>query len=108
MKIPVEDLPSTIQALRNLVDERTSAPWAAYSEEDISTDDQDLEDAEKVKTVQDVYNWLRDQGSRTCFVEYASCLDPLNEFKIEGKEEPDETDEKTFLKYLRDKYNLSL
>jgi hypothetical protein len=39
--------------LRYIVDERTSAPWASYSEEELSMDEQDYEDIEKIKSVQD-------------------------------------------------------
>jgi hypothetical protein len=108
MQIPPAQLESTKQALHNLVDERTSAPWADYSEEDLNTDEQDRDDIERIKTVADVLDWLLHQGRRTTLVEWASCLDPLDGFRVEGKEYPDETDEGAFRTYLRETYNLKV
>ena len=80
MRIPEEQLESIIDCLRHLVDERTSAPQATYSDDEHAMDDQDIEDAESVKTVLDVLKWLRDHGGRTELNEYSSCLDPLGKF----------------------------
>ena len=68
MQIPPAQLESTKQALHNLIDELSSAPWADYSEEDFSRDAQDLEDIEKIQTVADVLNWLQQQGGRALLV----------------------------------------
>ena len=106
MQIPPEQLGSTKRTLHNLVDERTSAPWADYSEENLGTDEQDREDIEKIQTVADVLEWLQHQGGRTLLVEYASCLDPLEGFKVEGKDGPDESDEDAFRDYLKTTYGL--
>ncbi len=92
--------------LRCLVDERTSAPWASYSDEDLEHDQQDYEDVEKIETVLDVLRFLRDQGSQNLFVEYASCLDPLGGFKVVDKECPDEEDEEAFREYLTATYGI--
>jgi hypothetical protein len=108
MQIPPDRLESTRQALHNLVDERTSAPWADYSEEDLNTDEQDRNDIERIKTVADVLDWLLHQGARTTLVEWASCLDPLDGFRVEGKEYPDEADEEAFRAYLRQTYGLKV
>ena len=107
MELPADLLESTKTALRHLIDERTSAPWASYSDEEVARDDQDYEYIEKIKTVFDVYQFLRDQGAQTIFVEYASCLDPLGGFKVMGKEEPDEDDEKAFRAYLTKTYGIA-
>jgi hypothetical protein len=108
MHIPPERLESTKQALHNLVDERTSAPWADYSEEDLNTDEQDRNDIERIKTVADALHWLLHQGARTTLVEWTSCLDPLDGFRVEGKEYPDEADEEAFRAYLRATYSLKV
>jgi len=108
MHIPPEPLESTKQALLNFVDERTSAPWADYSEEDLNRDEQDRNDIERIKTVADVLDWLLHQAARTTLVEWASCLDPLDGFRVEGKEYPDETDEGAFRDYLRQTYGLKV
>jgi len=106
MKIPANQLESTKTALRYLIDERTSSPFGGYSDEELSRDDQDYEDIERIETVIDVYRFLRDQGDREYFVEYASCLDPLDGFQVEGKECPDEEDEEAFRAYLTDTYGI--
>jgi hypothetical protein len=108
MQIPPAQLESTKHALHNLVDERTSAPWADYSEEDLNTDEQDREDIERIKTVADVLHWLLHQGARTTLVEWASCLDPLDRFRVDGKECPDAADEEAFRAYLRQTYCLKV
>ncbi len=108
MQIPPDQLEFTKQALHNLVDERTSAPWADYSEEDVNTDEQDREDIERIKTVADVLDWLLHQGRRTTLVEWASCLDPLDGFKLEEQQYPDENNEHAFRTYLRKTYNLKV
>lgn len=108
MLIPPDRLEWTKRALHNLIDERSSAPWADYSEDDRDRDQQDREDIEKIQTVVDVLKWLQQQGGRTLLVEYASCLDPLGGFKVEGKESPDESDEKAFRDYLKNTYGLSI
>jgi hypothetical protein len=107
MKIPADRLKSTKTALRHLIDERTSSPFGGYSDEELGRDDQDHEDIERIETVFDAYQFLRDQGDRTVFVEYASCLDPLDGFKVEGKEEPDEDDEEAFREYLTATYGIA-
>ena len=105
MKIPKDHLEDTINSLRYLVDERTSAPWASYSEDELDMDDQDIGDAEGVRTVLDVVKWLRDQGGRTDLIEYSSCMDPLGKFDEENV--PDEIDaEVYFRQYLVDTYNI--
>ena len=106
MRIPPAQFEFAKQVLRDLVDERTSAPWADYSEEDLSRDEQDREDIEKIQTVADVLEWLQHQGKRTLLIEYASCLDPLGGFKVEGKDGPDESDEDVFRAYLRTTYGV--
>ncbi len=106
MKIPDDQLESTKQCLRHLIDERSSAPWASYSDEDLATDDQDYEDIERITTVSEVFMFLRDQGSREVFVDYASCLDPLDGFEVYGKEYPDEDDEEAFRNYLSETYGI--
>lgn len=108
MEIPAHRLSSIKRSLHRLVDERTSAPWADYSEDDRQRDEQDREDIEKIQTVADVLNWLQQQGGRALLVEYASCLDPLGGFKVEGKENPDESDEAAFRDYLKETYNLPI
>lgn len=107
MKISADQLESTKTALRHLIDERASSPWGGDSDEESGRDDQDYEDIERVETVFDVYRFLRDQGDRECFVEYASCLDPLDGFKVEGKEWPDEEDEEAFREYLTATYGIN-
>lgn len=99
-------LESTKRALRHLIDERTSAPWASYSDEELARDEQDYEDIDKLKTVHEVFEFLRDQGGRTHFVEYAQCLDPLSGFSVEGKEWPDANDEQAFRAYLIKTYGI--
>ena len=106
MNIPEDRLSSVKTALHHFIDERTSAPWASYDEDDLSKDEQDHWDADRVQTVLDVFRFLRDQGSRTVFVEWISCLDPLNQFKVEGKEYPDESDEILFREYLIKTYGI--
>ena len=108
MQISPDQLEFTKRALHNLVDERTSAPWADYSEEDLNTDEQDRSDIERIKTVADVLDWLLHQGRRTTLVEWASCLDPLDGFKLEGQQYPDEKDEQAFRTYLRETYSLKV
>ncbi len=108
MEIPADRLTAIKQTLHNLVDERTSAPWASYSEDELSRDEQDREDIERIKTVGDVYHWLRDQGGRTTFVEWSHCLDPLDDFKVDGRDSPDERDEKAFRAYMKKTYSLSI
>jgi hypothetical protein len=106
IEIPANQLDGTKTALRHLLDERTSAPCASYSDEDLQQDDQDYEDIDKIKTVLDVFTFLRDQGGQECFVEYASCLDPLGGFKVEGKGWPDAEDEDAFRNYLTTTYGI--
>lgn len=107
MIIPADQLESTKTALRELVDERTSASHGDYTDEEIAKDDLDLGDIEKIRTVHDVFMFLRDQGERDVFVEYASCLDPLDGFKVDGKEWPDEEDEDAFRQYLTKTYGIA-
>ena len=105
MKIPEDQLEGVISALCYLVDERTSAPWASYGEDELSMDQQDYEDAQSVRTVLDVVKWLRDQGGRTDLIEYSSCLDPLGKFDVEKV--PDDKDhEEVFRKYLVETYDI--
>ena len=108
MQIAPDQLEFTKLARHNFVDDRTSASWADYSEEDLSKDAQDREDIERIPTVADVLEWLQHRGGRTLLVEYASCLDPLGGFKVEGKEDTDESDEKTFRAYLKNTYKLPI
>ena len=107
MKIPPTQLESTKRRLHHLVDERTSAPWANYSDEELSMDEQDREDIERIQTVADVLEWLQNQGGQQTLVEWASCLDPLNQFAIPGKDYPDEGDEEAFRDYLRATYGVN-
>ena len=105
MKIPKDQLGDIINSLRYLIDERTSAPWASYSDDEIAMSDQDIEDAESVRTVLDVVKGLRDQGGRTDLIEYSSCMDPLGKFDEENI--PDDVDaEVSFRQYLVDTYNI--
>lgn len=104
--IPRSELESTKCRLRELIDERTSASWADYDDEDISQRDQDLEDIEKLETVLDVLRFIRDQGGQNCLVEWISCLDPKDGFSVEGKEWPDEEDEDAFRSYLVNTYGI--
>ena len=67
--------------LRCIVDERTSAPWASYSEEEIAMYEQDYEDIEKIKSVQDLADILLNQLTGDCLFEYSSSLDVLGKFK---------------------------
>ena len=106
MKLPRHWLESAKQTLCYLVDERTSG-FGGYGDEEIATDNQDYEDIKKIETVWDVFIFLRDQGSRTYFVEYQSCLDPLDGFKVEGKEWPDLTDEPAFRAYMTATYGIA-
>ena len=48
MKIPEDQLESVISSLRYLVDERTSAPWASYSDDELA------DSANKIYTHEDV------------------------------------------------------
>ena len=107
MKIPEEQLESTIACLRGLIEEREGL-WGAYDDDDdeaYNHDNQDYEDAGSVTTVLDVLRWLRDQGSRTEMVEYDSCLDPLGKFDVE-KVPDDEDSEKVFREYLTRTYSI--
>jgi hypothetical protein len=97
MKIPPTPLESTQRRLHHLVDERTSAPWASYGDEDI----------ERIQTVADVLERLQNQGSQKTLVEWASSLDPLDQFAVPGKEYPDERDEEAFRDYLRVTYGVN-
>ena len=105
MKIPEDKLESTKRMLRYIVDERTSAPWASYSEEELAMDEQDYEDIEKVKSVQDLADILLDQLSRDCLFEYACNLDILGKFK---ERYGDERDEKEFRKFLNKTYDIEI
>ena len=64
MKIPPKQLESTQRRLHHLVDERTSAPWASYGDEDISVNKQNREDIERIQTAADVLEWLQNQRGR--------------------------------------------
>jgi len=97
MKIPPTQLKSTQRRLHHLVDERTSAPWASYGDEDI----------ERIQTVADVLERLQNQGSQKTLVEWFLCLDPLDQFAVPGKEYPDERDEEAFRDYLRSTYGVN-
>ncbi len=105
MKIPADRLKRTKNALRLLIDERTSAPWAIYSDEDLARGDRDYEEIESIETVFDVHQFLRDLGI-TNFVEYASCLDPLSGFKVTGEEEREGDEEEAFRAYLTQTYGI--
>jgi hypothetical protein len=107
MTIPEDQIDDVRQQLTWLIDERTSAQWASYSDEEIESDQQDLEDIQNLKTVLDVLRFLRDQGDRTCFVEWASCLDPLSRFVVDGKDDPDAEDETAFRDYLQRTYDIN-
>jgi len=107
MTIPEDQIDDVRQQLTWLIDERTSAQWASYSDEEIESDQQDLEDIQNLKTVLDVLRFLRDQGDRTCFVEWASCLDPLSRFVVDGKDDPDAEDETAFRDYLQRTYGIN-
>lgn len=107
MTIPEDQIDDVRQQLTWLIDERTSAQWASYSDEEIESDQQDLEDIENLKTVLDVLRFLRDQGGRTCMVEWVSCLDPLGGFVVKGKEDPEPEDETAFRDYMLRTYSIS-
>jgi hypothetical protein len=107
MKIPATQLESIKRRLHHLVDERTSAPWANYSEEELSMDEQDREDIERIQTVAHVLEWLQNQGGQKTLIEWASCLDPLDQFAVPGKEYPDDRDEEAFRDYLRKNYGVN-
>lgn len=106
VKIPAKDLESTKMALCHLISERSSAPWATYDDDDLSQDEQDYEDIEGVESVLDVYRFLRDQGDREIFVEYATCLDPLGGFQLKDGVDPNDDDERAFRKYLQKTYKI--
>ena len=91
--------------LRYIVDERTSAPWASYSEDELGMDEQDYEDIEKIQTVQDLADILLDQLSRDCLFEYSSSLDVLGKFK---ERYGDERDEAEFRQYLVNTYKIDV
>ena len=105
MNIPEDQLESTKRMLRYIVDERTSAQWASYSEDELGMDEQDYEDIEKIQTVQDLANILLDQLSRDCLFEYSSSLDVLGKFK---ERFGDERDEAEFRKYLVNTYKIDV
>ena len=105
MNIPEDRLESTKRMLKHIVDERTSAPWASYSEDELGMDEQDYEDIEKIQTVQDLADILLDQLSRDCLFEYLSSLDVLGKFK---ERFGDERDEAEFRKYLVNTYKIDL
>lgn len=105
MNIPEDRLESTKRMLRHIVDERTSAPWASYSEDELGMDEQDYEDIEKIQTVQDLADILLDQLSRDCLFEYLSSLDVLGKFK---ERFGDERDEAEFRKYLVNTYKIDV
>jgi len=107
MTIPEDELAQIRQQLTHLIDERSSARWSSDDDDEMETDEQDLEDIQSLKTVLDVFRFLRDQGSRTCFVEWAPCLDPLSRFVVDGKEEPDAEDETAFRDYLQRTYDIN-
>lgn len=107
MTIPERQIDDVRQQLSWLIEERTSAQWASYDDEEIESDQHDLEDIQSLKTVLDVLRFLRDQGGRTCMVEWASCLDPLGGFVVEGKEDPEPEDEKAFRDYMQRTYSIS-
>lgn len=102
MTIPEDELAQIRRQLTHLIDERSSD-----DDDEIETDEQDLEDIQSLKTVLDVFRFLRDQGGRTCFVEWASCLDPLSKFVVDGKEDPDAEDETAFRDYLQRTYGIN-
>lgn len=107
MKIPEEQLESTIDCLRGMISDREGL-WGAYDDDDdeaYNHDNQDYEDAGSVTTVLDVLRWLRDQGSRTEMVEYDFCLDPIGKFDVE-KVPDDEDAEKAFREYLTRTYSI--
>ena len=106
MTIPDEQLDPIRRQLTSLIAERSSAPWASYDDEELESDEQDLEDIRGLKTVLDIFRFLRDQGGRTCFVEWTSCLDPLDGFAADGKDDPDAGDEKAFRAYLQRTYGI--
>ena len=106
MKIPPDELESTKDSLRRLIDERTSAPWAEYDDDELSQDNQDYEDIDGIETVFDVLMFLRDQGGRTVLTEYNSCLDPLGKFEPSNGEYVDESDEVAFREYLSKTYGI--
>ena len=91
--------------LRCIVDERTSAPWASYSEEEIAMYEQDYEDIEKIKSVQDLADILLNQLTGDCLFEYSSSLDVLGKFK---EKYGDERDEAEFRKFLNKTYDIEI
>ncbi len=107
MTIPEDQIDDVRQQLTWLIEERTSAQWASYDDEETESDEQDIEDIQSLKTVLDVFRFLRDQGGRSCFVEWASCLDPLGGFVVEGKDDPGPEDEEAFRNYLQQTYAIA-
>lgn len=106
MKIPADQIDEIRRALCDLVDERTSAPWAEYSDEELAADENDREEIERIRTISDVIRFLRDRLRQTRLVEWTACLDPLNGFRVAGKEVPDENDEDAFRAYLVKQYGI--
>jgi hypothetical protein len=107
MKIPARQLKRTKTALRNLITERGFEEWAwggGGSDEERRKEEQDFEQIDGIQTVRDVFRFLREQGDRTVFVKYASCLDPLGGFKVEG--DLDKEDEEDFREYLTATYGI--
>jgi hypothetical protein len=108
MKIPARKLKRTKSAFRNLITARGFEEWAwggGGSDEELKKDKQDLEQIDRIETVRDVFQFLRDQGDQTVFVKYASCLDPLGGFKVEGEMDLKE-DEEDFREYLTATYGI--
>jgi hypothetical protein len=111
MKIPARQLKRTKTALRNLINERGSNRWPwpfgdGGSDDELRKDQEDLEQIDRIQTVRDVFRFLREQGDRTFFVKYASCLDPLGGFKVEGEVDLDKEDEEDFREYLTATYGI--
>ena len=111
MKIPARQLKRTKTALRNLINERGSNRWPwpfgdGGSDDELRKDQEDLEQIDRIQTVRDVFRFLREQGDRTVFVKYASCLDPLGGFKVEGEVGLDKEDEEDFREYLTATYGI--
>jgi hypothetical protein len=104
MKIPEDKLERIKENLRWLVDERTSAPWAAgsYSDSELAQDEQDYEDIERLTTVEQVLSFLQDEGGQRGMLEWCWALDPLGGFNVDDVD----ADEESFIEYMTKTYGI--
>lgn len=104
--IPESRLSEIKISLRQLVQERTSAPWVGYGDEEVAQDDYDLDEIEGIRSVGDVVRFLGDIFPEAPLIEFRSCIDYRDGFSVEGKEFPDEEDEDAFRDYLEKEYGV--